>query len=177
MDIKIEGNPGTHNTFQEININHVENYAPAATTIITNHYADSKHSHKVSEASTVTTDHTQQDAEILTYVGKLKRFVAPMWRGRYESTWRSILTIPEVQSLIYFRGKQHDTTFNRNLVANIIYIMCQPAYGVFDEKCATTLAVALEGNKEHSVRNQLGILPTSNEITDKVQKFLNSVKN
>ena len=31
MDIKIEGNPGTGNTFQEIKIGYVENYNPNAT--------------------------------------------------------------------------------------------------------------------------------------------------
>ena len=34
MDIKIEGNPGTGNTFQEIHIGTVQNYNPNATTVI-----------------------------------------------------------------------------------------------------------------------------------------------
>jgi len=37
MDIKIEGNPGTGNTFQEINIGTVHNFNPNATTIINNY--------------------------------------------------------------------------------------------------------------------------------------------
>ena len=34
MELKIEGNPGTGNTFQEIKIGYVENYVPNATTIM-----------------------------------------------------------------------------------------------------------------------------------------------
>ena len=37
MDIKIKGNPGTGNTFQEIHIGTVQNYNPNATTVINNY--------------------------------------------------------------------------------------------------------------------------------------------
>ena len=33
MDIKIEGNPGTGNTFQEITIGYVDNYNAKAETV------------------------------------------------------------------------------------------------------------------------------------------------
>ena len=41
MEVKIDGNPGTGNTFQEIKIGYVENYVPNATTVINNHYGES----------------------------------------------------------------------------------------------------------------------------------------
>lgn len=34
MDININGNPGTGNTFQEVHITNVQNYNPNATTVI-----------------------------------------------------------------------------------------------------------------------------------------------
>lgn len=38
MEIKIEGNPGTGNTFQEVKIGTVQNYNPNATTVINNNH-------------------------------------------------------------------------------------------------------------------------------------------
>lgn len=35
MDLKITGNPGTGNTFQEVHIGTVQNYNPNATTVST----------------------------------------------------------------------------------------------------------------------------------------------
>lgn len=37
MKIDITGNPGTGNTFQEFNIQHVDNFNPNATTVINNY--------------------------------------------------------------------------------------------------------------------------------------------
>ena len=39
-----------------------------------------------------------------------------------QTLWRSILALPEVDAVVYNPGKQKNTTFNRNLIANIIYI-------------------------------------------------------
>lgn len=108
----------------------------------------------------------------MQYVSNLKEkdYVAPAWKNRYETLWRSILDIPEVSAAIYKVGKQKDTTFNRNLVANIIYIMCKS--GVISEQNATKLTEALEGNKEHSVRAQLGKLPDDAGIARKIKQQL-----
>ena len=75
-----------------------------------------------------------------------------------------------VKSLVFSPGKQKDTSFNRNLVANIIYIMCNA--GLFDDTNATTLAVALEDNKEHSVRSQLGKEPADELLVKHVRALL-----
>lgn len=176
MDIKIEGNPGTGNTFQEINIGYVENYNPNATTVINNHYGDQK---PVQAAQSKTEDKAAlilRQQEILDYVGNLKQFVAPEWKNRYESTWRSILALPQVAAVIYEPGKQKDTTFNRNLVANIIYIMYNDhdGHGIITESNATHLAEILEGDKDHSVRRQLGQAPEDRALRDAVNKLLSN---
>ena len=157
MDIRIEGNPGTGNTFQEIKIGYVENYNPNATTVINNHYGDRKKSAPVADESQQQLDILQRQSEILDYVGNLKPFVSQDWKSRYETTWHNILSLPEVSALIYEPGKQKDTTFNRNLIAHIIYIMCN--HGIISETNATTLTVALEGDKDHPVRAQLRKAP------------------
>ena len=42
MDVKIEGNPGSGNSYYEYHINKVETFAPNATTVINNYYGDRK---------------------------------------------------------------------------------------------------------------------------------------
>ena len=170
MDIKIEGNPGTGNTFQEIKIGYVENYNPNATTIINNHYGDRKKTAPAVDESQKQLGILQRNEEILAYVGNLKLFVSKEWKNRYETTWHNILSLPEVSALIYDPGKQKDTTFNRNLVANIIYIMCNK--GIIEEKNATTLTVALEGDKDHPVRAQLHKDPDDKVLKHKVESLI-----
>ena len=91
---------------------------------------------------------------------------------RYESTWRSILALPEVAAAVYEPGKQKDTTFNRNLVANILYLMTE--HGIITERNATALTLALENDKEHSVRAQLRSKPGDREVTEAVNKLLDT---
>lgn len=170
MDIKIDGNPGTGNTFQEIHINHVETYAPSATTVINNHYGDRKASQAATDPVSGGADRIQRRAEILQYVGNLKQYVAPGWKNRYETLWRSILDLSEVSAVVYEPGRQKETTFNRDLVANIIYIMCNA--GIIDETNATKLTLALEGDKEHSVRAQLRKAPQDKVIEEKIKELL-----
>ena len=167
MDIKIEGNPGTGNTFQEIKIGYVENYNPNATTVINNHYGDRKKSALAADDSQKQLDMIQLQAEILDYVGHLKQFVSKDWKNRYETLWHNILNLPEVSALVGDPGKQKDTTFNRNLVANIIYIMCNQ--GIITETNATTLTVALEGDKDHRVRAQLRKNPDDKDLKRKIE--------
>lgn len=170
MDIKIEGNPGTGNSFHEYYINNVETFAPNATTVINNHYGDRRPVQTASGRAEEKADLIQRQHEILDYVSNLKQYVAPDWKNRYESIWRSILALPQVAAAIYEPGKQKDTTFNRNLVANILFLMTE--YGVITERNATTLTFALENDKEHSVRAQLRSEPDNREITDAVNKLL-----
>lgn len=162
MDINITGNPGTGNTFQEIHIGTVQNYNPNATTVINNNYGDKPKSAPVAEKVMQDAEREQRKADIMDYVGNIKQYVAKDWKNRYESLWKEILALPEVDSVVYEPGRQKDTTFNRNLIANIIYIMCKE--GVIEENNATTLTVALEGDKDHPVRAQLRAYPDSKDI-------------
>ncbi|MGM9779858.1 MAG: hypothetical protein ACI3ZD_16215 [Prevotella sp.] len=170
MNIKIEGNPGTGNTFNEVHIGVVENYVPNATTVINNHYGDSRKSQPATDKETAKADLLVRQGEIMQYVSSLKQYVAKEWKNRYESIWRTILNIMEVAAVIFDPGKQKDTTFNRNLVANIIYIMCR--VGIITETNATKLTEALEGNKDHPVRAQLRTNPEDTVIRSKVERLL-----
>ena len=173
MDINITGNPGTGNTFQEIHIDTVQNYNPNATTVINNNYGDKQKPAPATEKVLQDAEREQRKAEIMDYVAKLKNYVAKDWKNRYESLWKEILALPEVNAEVYEPGRQQGTTFNRNLIANILYIMCTE--NVIKDKNATTLAEALEANKEHSVRSQLGQYPLDSDIRQKVTQLIASV--
>ena len=135
-----------------------------------NNYGDKQKLVSPSDKAMGDAEKEQCKAEIMDYVAHLKPFVSKEWKNRYETLWHSILAIPEVDAVVYNPGKQKNTTFNRNLIANIIYIMCSE--NVIDEHNATTLTKALEHDKEHSVRNQLGIQPTDSTIAAKVRDLL-----
>lgn len=170
MDINIKGNPGTGNTFQEINIGTVQNYNPNATTVINYNYGDKPKAMSSPDNNMTDAEREHLKSEIMTYVSRIKQYVANEWKNRYETTWRSVLDIPEVESLVFSPGKQKDTLFNRNLVANIIYIMCNA--GFYTDTNATALTIALEDDKEHSVRQQLAKEPADRLLVKHVKALL-----
>ena len=172
MEVKIDGNPGTGNTFQEIKIGYVENYVPNATTVINNHYGESGKAKPQTDKETSKADLLVRRGEIMQYVGNLRPYVSEKWKNRYEATWHAILDLPAVAAVIYEPGKQKDTSFNRNLVANIIYLMCDR--GIIDESNATKLTEALEGDKDHSVRAQLRTEPVDAVLLREVKELLNN---
>lgn len=170
MDININGNPGTGNTFQEVHIGTVQNYNPNATTVINYNYGDKPKTVSSPDNNMTDDEREHLKTEIMTYVSRIKQYVANEWKNRYETTWRSVLDIPEVKSIVFSPGKQKDTLFNRNLVANIIYIMCNA--GFYTDTNATTLTIALEGNNEHSVRGQLAKEPADELLVKHVRALL-----
>ena len=171
MDINIKGNPGTGNTFQEVHIDTVQNYNPNATTVINYNYGDKPKAMSSPDNNMTDDEREHLKSEIMTYVSRIKQYVANEWKNRYETTWRSVLDIPEVKSIVFSPGKQKDTLFNRNLVANIIYIMCNAGFYT-DTTNATALTIALEGDKEHSVRGQLAKEPADELLVRHVKALL-----
>ena len=170
MEININGNPGTGNTFQEVHIGTVQNYNPNATTVINYNYGDKPKAMSSPDNNMTDDEREHLKSEIMTYVSRIKQYVANEWKNRYETTWRSVLDIPEVKSIVFSPGKQKDTLFNRNLVANIIYIMCNA--GFYTDTNATALTIALEGDKEHSVRQQLAKGPADRLLVKHVKALL-----
>ena len=152
MEINIKGDPGQGNTFQDIHINHVDNFNPNATTVVNNYYGDKQKSVPAAEKVLQDAEREKRKADILQYVAKLSQYVSKDWKNRYETLWKNILALPEVEAEVYEPGKQKGTTFNRNL--------------------ATRLTIALEGDKEHSVRNQLREYPQNDGIKEKINDLL-----
>jgi len=171
MEIKIEGNPGSGNTFQEVKIGTVQNYNPNATTVINNNYGCC---HKQKEEPMGGVDRKAIRQEIIDYVGKTLKLVEKEWKNGYMELWKEILDLDEVAAVVYDRGRQKGTVFNRKLVANIIYCLGNfrgNKSGMFGAYSATPVVKELEGTTACSTRTELGSNP-SKEIRDAISPLL-----
>lgn len=187
MEIKIEGNPGTGNSFTEVNIQHVENYNPNATTVTNNYYRTCEQKDEEKEQKNKTQDCGQSTlldsmkepeeniditpirTEILNYVSRVRPYLTDTWKSGYMNKWEDILNLEVVAASVYNPGKQQETNFNRNLVANIIHYF--DGQGAYKEKySASEMARALEGDKDHSVRSALGNNP-SPDIVSRLNRY------
>ena len=173
MDLKIEGNPGTGNTFQEIKIQNVENFNPNATTVTVTHYhygegkVAPKNKGKENENLI---DTTPIRTEILNYVSCLRPQLKDEWKGSYMKLWEGILDLDIIASEVYHPGRQQGTNFNRNLVANIIHYL--DSRGLYkSEYNASNMAIALEDDKDHSVRGVLAKDPAA-DIVSRLDRYM-----
>lgn len=112
----------------------------------------------------------QGKAAIMEYVGRLKPLVVSDFIEKYDEVWLRVLDLDEVKSVVYDRGRQQNTTFNRNFVANIIHLMSDNGMyllGTTD----VTMAKHLEPQKgkDHPVRGCLGLSP-ENKVKKAIEK-------
>lgn len=162
MEINIKGDPGTGNTYMEINIHHVENFNPAATSV-TNNYDTRARLQGTPLRITDPLEMERRRSEILSYVSRIGRCLSYGKSGG-EKIWEGILELEAVSELVYNPGKQQGTSFNRNLVASIIHYL--HGRGIYTgEYNAARLAEALEGSSDHSVRRALGTDPESHIVS------------
>ena len=96
---------------------------------------------------------------IMEYVGRLKPVVKAEYQTEYDTSWEGILELTQVRTHVYKKGKQQDTTFNRNLVAQIIHQVSDWLY--LPTANTVKMAEYLEPEKgsEHPVRQKLGESP------------------
>ena len=102
---------------------------------------------------------TRNPQLIIDYVMRLHpSHVRQEWQEKYQTLWKSILELPPVACKVYDKGRQQGTTFNRNLVANILHLMAEKKVLTFTAS-AKNMAIVLEGDADASVRAQLGVMP------------------
>ena len=161
-------------------INEVHQLNPNATHITNNYYGDQfvpkDAPQKESSAGENATRNPQLCKEtILEYVMRLHPVhVRPEWQDKYMELWESILEQPEVADIIYNPGKQQGTTFNRNLVGNILHLLAEKKVLTFTAN-AKNMAIVLEGDAGSSVRAKLGIMP-SKEIGSPIMELIEKVR-
>ena len=102
---------------------------------------------------------TRNPQLIIDYVMRMHpSHVRQEWQEKYQALWESILELPPVACKVYDKGRQQGTTFNRNLVANILHLMAEKKVLTFTAS-AKNMAIVLEGDADASVRAQLGVMP------------------
>jgi hypothetical protein len=107
----------------------------------------------------------------MEYVNRLMPVVASDYKEDYSKIWLDILEEEAVSSVIYNRGKQQGTVFNRNLVAQISRMMALD--GIIVKETNDVMMAELlepEKGKHHPVRNQLGLVPDDNKVKKAVEE-------
>lgn len=112
---------------------------------------------------------------IIDYVNRLLPLVKEEYQKSYDDLWNGILEIKEVKLLVYKKGRQQETTFNRNLVAQIVHQISDLIY--LPTANATQMAECLEPGKgvDHSVRQKLGETPDK-VIKKSIEKYIEEFK-
>ena len=77
MDLKITGNPGTGNTFQEVHIGTVQNYNPNASSVIIHNFGERLKAPAAVTRALPEADLTPLRDEVRHYVMKLQGCVRP----------------------------------------------------------------------------------------------------
>ena len=122
------------------------------------------------QAENATCNPQPDKKSIIDYVMKLHPvYVRKEWQDKYEGLWKAILELPVVAEKIYDKGRQQNTTFNRNLVGNILHLLADKK--VLTTNNATKLAIGLEKAENASVRAKLGEMPPK-EVKDAVEEWL-----
>ena len=109
---------------------------------------------------------------IIEYVNSLLPVVNMNYCDCYSKIWSEILAQDSVNSIVYDRGRQKGTIFNRNLVARIINML--RTGDVIKKVSDTELATLLEPQKgkKHPVRLQLAFKPDDLKIQKDVKQVL-----
>lgn len=172
MNIDKDAVPGGGNIFnQEFHIGHVENLNPAATTVINNYYGTRSRSRDDSPESA---DRESVRKEILQYVENTLQYVDHPWKDKYMALWADILDLPEVSDVVYDKGRQEGTRFNRREVCHILCYLGKHAnggLGIFQKYVASSIAASLRDDKQSVIRPELGFRP-SKEIQHAIDKLM-----
>lgn len=169
MNIDKDAAKSTGNTFMEFNIGHVENLNPAATTVVNNYYGT-----RGKPETDIPINKEAIRTDILNYVSCTLQFVKYAWKDKYMVLWKDILNIPAVDAIIYNKGRQERTTFNRKEVAHIICYLGKHSdggIGIFDNYVATKIAACFNDGAEDAVRPELGYNP-SQEIRNAIDALM-----
>ena len=171
MDIKIDGNPGTGNIFQQININGtVRDILPNATQVVNNYYGMPK---KGQDAEPVV-DKATVRKKILEDVGKLVNMVSKRRQTYWADLWNEILDLSEVKYDVYDRGNNHDTIYSRKLVAAIIHFIGSAEKGClcwFIKYKASEITRTLGYKEGASIRGELGGNPSA-EVMEAIKNLI-----
>ena len=110
---------------------------------------------------------------LMNYVERLMPVVAESFNELYAKMWKEILEQDAVSRVVYNKGSQKGTQFNRNLVAQILHMMAMGGV-IAKETTDVRMAELLEPEKgkNHSVRGALAVLPGDKQVKKAVKEVL-----
>lgn len=112
----------------------------------------------------------------MEYVGRLHEMVTPAWTDRYMDLFKQIFALPQVRVNIAVVGKQQGTSFNRNMVANVVQMMLQEQDIFLPTANPSRMAEKLEHNKDHSVKAALGAVPQDKQLKEALKTVIKESK-
>lgn len=110
---------------------------------------------------------------LMDYVARLMPVVTADYKEQYTKIWLEILEQEAVSHVVYNKGSQKGTLFNRNLVAQILHMMAMGGI-IARETTDVRMAELLEPEKgkNHSVRGALAVLPDDKQVKKAVKEVL-----
>ncbi len=110
---------------------------------------------------------------VMDYVVRLMPVVAADFRTQFVDIWQEILEQEAVSKVVYERGSQKGTVFNRNLVAKISHMMLIGGV-IIKETTDVKMAELLEPEKgrNHPVRGALALMPDDKQVKKAVNEVL-----
>lgn len=146
--------------------------------LIMNVEGDNHYHHDSSEQTARGKSQKNSDAQgkeaIMEYVGRLKPVVKEEYLDQYDRIWEGILELNLVKGAVYNRGKQQGTTFNRNLVANIIHQISSIVYLPTANNVQMAECLEPEKGAQHPVRQKLGESP-ERPIKRSIEEFMQEI--
>ena len=105
--------------------------------------------------------------------GRVMTVVTAGYREQYAKIWQEILEQDAVSRVVYEKGNQKGTLFNRNLVAQISHMMAVNGV-IVKETTDVRMAELLEPEKgkNHSVRGALAVTPDDKLVKKAVNDVL-----
>ena len=137
-------------------------------------YEDIKRLEKEEENEEIETKDSRYSSakeRIINYVDRLEPMVKKEFRDNYYELWNGILDLKEVKESVYDKGKQQGTTFNRNLVAQIIHQIKDKVYVATANTVQMAECLEPEKGADHPVRQKLGEVPCKT-IKKSVDKYM-----
>ena len=167
MKIEANGDLGTGNSFTEIIIEKVDTIHIDKQIAVSGSQQDGKSratEHHI-EPQLENKDTLRQ--EILCYAYKTLPFVLYLWKDKYWELWEDILALPDVDAVIYEKGRQENTVFNRKEVCHIIHYIGSDAkgcLGLFEFFNASRIAMTIDEKASKSIRPELGFRPSASIV-------------
>lgn len=116
---------------------------------------------------------------VMEYAMRFQKILFESKKERWKIMWDKLLENETMKTTFFSVGRQkfsaNEIPFNRNGVANVVGFLKNHYPKLFAEQRNTEIALIVEGNKRHSIRQQLGGNNLSKSNIECVKKIYNEI--